>query len=126
MIVKLVHYVEFYFPDELQPKKIFPVRDRSVKTLTILEDAFAFRFFDVQIAIVNNIWMRSRRLNLSSMSFYGGQIIDAKKVIDLLGEIDITREMKQQKWERAVLCNDGEYRRFNRGDAVVMSKSVKK
>lgn len=125
MSVKLVHYVEFYFPDNVQPKKIFQIRDRGVKTLRILQDAFAFRFFDVQMAFENNVWMRSRRLNLSSMHFCGGQIVDVKKVINLLGDIDITREMRQQKWERTILCNDGEYRLFNRGDIVVMPKSEK-
>ncbi len=136
MTAKMLHYVRFYFPsvfpglgfgDFLAPIKDVEIAARSVTEVKKPDDAYAYEFYDVQVAVENGIQMFSDRIITPKKYFYDGQIMPVKKVLETTSDPVLRWQIKNENWKRAVLCNDGEYRNFKRGDCVVMtSKKSKK
>ncbi len=134
MTAKLVRYVQYHIPGTLIPGigtlldevKIVQIKDRDIKTLDKLDGAYGFQFFDIQTAVENEILMESRRLSVSPMYFYDAQIIQARKAIRDITNPLFRRMIREQRVTRVVLCNDGEFREFKRGDIVVMTKAKAK
>ncbi len=124
MTAKLFHFVEFYFPSEIEPKKIFGIVNRDLTKLKILDGAYAFRFFDVLMAQAGEVQLRSPRLNVSGMHFIDAHIKQIKHVLQV-ADPDLISLIADEKWERAVYCRDDTFREFKRGDSIVPSKFKK-
>lgn len=133
MTATLVHYVEFHIPRSSPSGRIFTrtqtaiIVSRDIKRLAIPQDAVGFKFYDVQTAVENGIIMRSDPINISGTHFCGGQIIMAKKAITVIFDPRLLKKIESEKWQRVILCNDGEFREFKHGDVIVLrSKKVEK
>ncbi|QQG41680.1 MAG: hypothetical protein HYV90_06035 [Candidatus Woesebacteria bacterium] len=124
MTAKLFHFVEFYFPSEIEPKKIFGIVNRDLTKLKILDGAYAFRFFDVLMAQAGEIQLRSPRLNITGMHFIDARIMQIKSVLEF-ADPELTAQIEEENWRRAVYCRDDTYREFKLGDSIVPSKFKK-
>lgn len=74
-------YVEFYstsMDGERALREVKEVLWRDISTLTIPADVHSFRFFDVLIDTVEEngeqVKLRSDRLNVSPLHYYGGRV----------------------------------------------------
>lgn len=127
MTASLIHYVEFYTPYSSRSGRIYTKRQiaaatsRDIKKLNIPQDAYAFKFFDIQVAIENGITMKSDPINISGTHFCGGQIIMAKKAITVIFDQKLLNRIQSENWQRVILCNDGEFRQFKHGDVIVLT-----
>lgn len=133
MTATLIHYVEFYNPASSPSGRIYTkkqsaiVSGRDIKKLDIPKDAFGFKFFDIQMAVENGITMKSEPVHISGMHYLGGQIIMAKKAVTVIFDHRLLRKIESEKWQRVILCNDGEFREFKHGDLIVIkSKKAEK
>lgn len=49
-------------------------------------------------------------------------IVSIQNAIKVMGEGEIAKIITEEKWDRAIICNDGEYRNFKHGDILVMPR----
>lgn len=124
MAAKLIHYVEFYFPSEIEPKKIFGIVNRDLTKLKILDGTYAFRFFDVLTGQVAGVELRSTRLNVSGMHFINARIMQIKNVLQV-ANADLAAQIAEENWRRAVYCRDDAFREYKQGDCIVPSRFKK-
>ncbi|MCL4384523.1 hypothetical protein M1116_03645 [Patescibacteria group bacterium] len=117
-------YVEFYyvgvFFDEHTTKE---VTNRDEYEVEVPEGVYAFRFFDVKSLEVVGIRLKSDRLNVSPMFYYGGRVMNAEEVKKLEKEPEtVLRNMKVNGWDKVIRCRMGNFKPFLPGDILLKTK----
>lgn len=68
----LKHFVEILFPGIIvSERRVQEVADRNPSLITVPVDAFAFRFFDCQVAKSNGDIFVSNKQNFSPFTYFG-------------------------------------------------------
>lgn len=114
-------YVEFYYPgaffDETSTRE---VKTRDVKSVSVPDGAFGFRFFDVMSTEEGGVRMSSARLNVSPMYYYGGRIMTLDEVRQEMPEARILiSNMEGNGYARVIKCGTSNFRPFKDDDIFI-------
>ena len=121
-------FVEFYFPGLIfANNSIREVKDRNIKNLKVPKNAFGFRFFDIfQTTVLldgKKHTLKSERLKISPMYYYGGRVMTLAEVKREMGnEKILIANMENNDIERVVKSNTGGYYPLRKGDKFVEAK----
>lgn len=114
-------YVEFSYPgfffSEYGVKEVL---SRDVTELEIPESAFAFRFFDIVEGEVDGTPVKSGRLNVSALHYYGGRFMSLEEVAAEVPDSDILQDnMRINDWAQVIRCRTGNFQPFSSADIYV-------
>jgi len=116
--VKKRTYVEFFYPGTFfDESSVREVASRNVKKLSVPERAFAFQFFDVMSTEEGGIEMKSKRLNISPMYYYGGRVMTLDEVRQEMPKAEtLISNMQINRFKRVIKCRTGNFKPFGHRD----------
>lgn len=114
------HYVEFLHPGIIiSDSSEKEVSHRDYSKIKIPENAFGFRFFDIETVVVKGEKLIGKKKNLSKW-YYQGEIYTKKDVENKVKDNDIIlRNMEYNSIEKVIKTKFGQYIPMEKGDCVI-------
>lgn len=114
-----IHYIEMLRTGAPISKSIvekIPQRDAS--DIIIPNDVFAYRFFDRTENTINGKIMRSRRKNVSPMTYFGN-VYSLKEIKEQFPDLkNLIRNMLTNNYKKAIKTDLGNWQPYRDGDVV--------
>lgn len=124
--MKTKTYVEFRSPGSFFSEfSTREVENRDIAALSVPDNAFAFQFFDIVFSETEDgVALRSGRLNVSPLHYYGGRVLSANEAIQECGEGSImSRNIEYNHMDKVIECRFGNWQPFNEGDVFIPTES---
>jgi hypothetical protein len=120
-MAKVRTFIEFFYPgvfvDETSVKE---VSSRDIKGVNVPQGAFGFIFFDVMSTKKGGVKMKSKRLNISPMYFYGGRIMTLAEVRrEMPSERILIDNMEGNGLVRVIRCRTSNFKPFEENDVYI-------
>lgn len=118
---QLKHFVEFFhaglFFNEMSSQQVVA---RAPEAVIIPSSAYAFRFYDQPVGVLNDKAVFGERENISGRFFVGGDIMTLDDVISKVPNSEILQSnMRSNRYERVIRCTFGNFQPFEDGDILL-------
>lgn len=114
-----IYYIEMLRTGALVSESIVEkILQRDISGIIIPDDVFAYRFFDRTEETINGKIMRSRKKNISPMTYFG-DVYSLKEIKEQFPDLkNLIRNMLVNNYEKVVKTDLGNWQPYRDGDVV--------